>query len=294
MSGKHVTVYIPTRNRRRLLQRAVRSVLEQSYADIELIVIDDASEDDTGPFLGDLQSAGKLSYARTEYPVGAAAARNMAIAMATGHYITGLDDDDEFATDRVARLVRRFEGGRYSCVASSTIEHSDLGLIPRTVGRGLITMERLLHNNWLGNQVLTLTERLRAISGFDASLPAFQDYDAWVRIVAEFGPAWKSADLDYYWYTSHEMARISHDRAARLRALAQFCDKHSHMFTRSHWQSMRLIRTRLAEEPYGVREFLALCNRHNFPSAITLFAERNAPGVKRAFNRLRARRLARL
>lgn len=295
MSGKRVTVYIPTRNRRALLQRAIGSVLDQSYdGGIDLIVIDDASEDDTPQVLAELQTAGKLRYVRTESAVGAPAARNMAIAMADGHYITGLDDDDEFTAQRVARLVSWFESGRFSCVASSVIEHSDLGLIPRTLHCGLITIDSLLHHNWLGNQVLTLTERLRAISGFDTSMPAFQDYDAWVRLVGRFGPAWKTADLDYYWYTSHQMARISHDRSARLIALEKFCDKHSHMFTASHWQSVRLRRVRLAKEPYGVREFLALCNRHNYPSAVTLLAERRAPTLKHMFNKLRAKRRARL
>ncbi|MFD2837427.1 glycosyltransferase family 2 protein [Azotobacter vinelandii] len=107
-----VSVYIPTRNRLEKLERALRSVLGQTYANHEILVCDDASTDGTFERISRLaRSERKIRYLRNPAPRGACSARNLGIFAARGEFITGLDDDDEFtprpARDPARRLGRR-------------------------------------------------------------------------------------------------------------------------------------------------------------------------------------------
>lgn len=90
-----ISIYIPTHNRRKLLERAVKSVQQQTYLNIELIIVDDGSSDSTWDYLNDIANK-NIRIFKHEQPLGACAARNLAIKHAKGKFITGLDDDDEF------------------------------------------------------------------------------------------------------------------------------------------------------------------------------------------------------
>lgn len=90
-----VSVYIPTRNRSKLLHRAVHSVLEQSYDNFEVIIVDDGSTDETYTIAKELENQNKnIIVLRNEIARGACVSRNLAISHSKGEYITGLDDDD--------------------------------------------------------------------------------------------------------------------------------------------------------------------------------------------------------
>src|SRR5512143_3860267 len=96
-----VSVYLPTRNRAASLRRAIESVLAQTYADFELIVVDDGSSDGTREVLESVQrSDARVRAIHHSVSRGAPASRNAAIAAAHGEWLTGLDDDDEFLPRR--------------------------------------------------------------------------------------------------------------------------------------------------------------------------------------------------
>ena len=95
-----VSVVIPTRNRSQLLQRAIESVLRQTYDYLEILVIDDASDDDTERVIAAFGDT-RIRYMRHTGGGGAAAARNVGIRAATGSVIGFLDDDDEWEPARV-------------------------------------------------------------------------------------------------------------------------------------------------------------------------------------------------
>ena len=101
-----VTIYLPTKNRVNLLRRAVDSVLSQTYANIELIVIDDGSSDETSALLSSIRAGdARLKIITNSVSVGSNASRNSAIQAATGDFITGLDDDDAFEPYRIEKFV---------------------------------------------------------------------------------------------------------------------------------------------------------------------------------------------
>lgn len=123
-----VSIYISTYNRVNKLKRAIFSVLNQDYTNIEIIVCDDASNDGTEEFMNDLvKFDNRVLYIRNTSNLGACATRNNAINVATGKFITGLDDDDEFMADRVSVFVKYWDDN-YAFICSDFIEKFDNGL----------------------------------------------------------------------------------------------------------------------------------------------------------------------
>ncbi len=279
-SNDLVTVYIATHNRIDLLLRAVDSVLAQTYPHIELIVADDGSSDDTHQALMPYIESGKLLYVKNDTPKGACVARNLAITMAKGTYITGLDDDDVITPNRVEHLLSEYLQGDYSCIAGSITERTPQGNIIRRSGVGKITLEDLLHHNLLGNQILTRTANLRAIGGFDPDMPAFQDYDTWVRLVAKFGVAYKSKEPSYIWFTDHTYGRISESSTRRIKAFELFYKKHRHLMTERHKASLEILRRKLADEPFGLFDFVKYTNKANIKYSLSLFINQNIKPIK--------------
>lgn len=100
MIDELISIYIPTHNRIELLKKAINSVLEQTYTNWELIVVNDASTDNTEEYLKKISSSdSRIRYFTNETPKGACYSRNIAIKNSSGKYITGLDDDDVFTKD---------------------------------------------------------------------------------------------------------------------------------------------------------------------------------------------------
>jgi GT2 family glycosyltransferase len=98
-----VSVVIPTYNRCDYLQQAIKSVLAQSYRNIEVIVVDDGSNDETEKTVGNLLDP-RLQYLYQEN-AGRSIARNRGMAVAKGIYLAFVDDDDLFLSHKLARQV---------------------------------------------------------------------------------------------------------------------------------------------------------------------------------------------
>lgn len=114
MNNALISVYIPTHNRSEMLKRAVFSVIKQTYKNVEIIICDDGSSDNTEQVVIALQEKYKnIRYLKNDTPKGACAARNLGIFEAKGEYITGLDDDDEFSDNRLEELLNFFLFGQW-------------------------------------------------------------------------------------------------------------------------------------------------------------------------------------
>ena len=110
-----VSVIIPTYNRAHVLPRAIESVLKQTYTELELIVVDDASTDDTAAVMTAITDP-RVRYVRKEHG-GAAAARNRGIAEAKGEFIAFQDSDDVWHSDKLEKqlpICKRSGQTRYS------------------------------------------------------------------------------------------------------------------------------------------------------------------------------------
>jgi glycosyltransferase involved in cell wall biosynthesis len=99
-----ISVVLPTNNRAHLLGRAIHSVLAQTYRNLELLVVDDASTDDTAAVVTSISDR-RLRYLRHDQNRGAAAARNLGIRESRGNLVAFQDDDDEWMVGKLERQV---------------------------------------------------------------------------------------------------------------------------------------------------------------------------------------------
>lgn len=181
-----VSVIIPTRNRRRLLELAVASVLGQAWARLEVIVVDDASTDDTATFLSDLAGRDhRVRGIRLDAAGGGAAARNAGILAARGAYVAFLDDDDVWLPEKLARQVAALQATPEAVAVSCSfyIESASAAPVVKTLHAPADAQE-IICSNHLGGASMCLARRrvLLDIGGFDAALRSSQDWDLWIRL----------------------------------------------------------------------------------------------------------------
>ena len=227
-----VSVYIPTRNRRVLVERAIRSVLEQDHAELEVLVVDDASTDDTRSFLAAMAASDpRLVAFSNDRPMGAPAARNRAISAAKGEFITGLDDDDYFEPTRLRRFVtawKEFEsqGKKPSCLYAQSVSMRGGRPIWVSIRPNSVESADLFTQNVIGNQVFAPRERFIGAGLFDEQLPAWQDLDLFIRILQKYGTAYLVPVSTYFFDDGDRDDRIS-SKGDRIRvAKARIAAKH--------------------------------------------------------------------
>lgn len=218
-----VTVYIPTYNRVDLLKRAVESVLQQTYKNLEVIIVDDCSTDGTHAYLFEISKKDKrVHYFIKENNSGACTSRNIAINNAHGEFITGLDDDDYFLENRIELFVEnRSKGILFSPIFIKT----KYGVNLRKVKHDMVSYSDLKKGNIVGNQIFIKTEYLKDIGGFDVRLKSWQDYDLWFRLLKKSHTFFNIFVPSYVMDMSHEKKRITTSSNAYC-GYNQFITKH--------------------------------------------------------------------
>ena len=221
-----VSVIIPTHNRVGLLPRAIDSVLNQSYQELECIVVDDASTDDSEIVIAQFDDD-RLVYLQHENSRGASAARNTGIAHAQGELIAFLDDDDEWLPDKLEKQVSLLEAaptqvGMVYCWFDY-YDGEDVVESRHPQLRGDI-FERTLSSQPIGNASTLLVRRsvIDHVGNFDEALPRGNDGDFIRRVVREYWVDYVPEVLVRV-YIRHGHRRISQDdeRGIRERIIAK-------------------------------------------------------------------------
>jgi glycosyltransferase involved in cell wall biosynthesis len=183
-----VSVIIPTYNRADSVMRAVDSVLQQTYRDFELIVVDDGSTDDTAKRLED--DPDRLTLTVQEH-AGVSAARNNGLRLAEGQLIAFLDSDDYWLPEKLAVQVCFFDEHPETMICQT-----EETWVRR--GRRVNPMHKHLKPSgdvfWRSldlclispSAVMLRKELLNQVGMFDETLPACEDYDLWLRISAHY------------------------------------------------------------------------------------------------------------
>jgi GT2 family glycosyltransferase len=201
-----VSVVIPTYNRQRLVQDTIDSVLRQTFKDLELIVIDDGSTDDTRRVLHDRYGT-RIRYIYQENQ-GESAARNHGITLAEGEYVGFVDSDDLWHPDKLKSQVELLEANpRIGLVSTQAYWINYQGLRLRKPPEGLgrqtdtISWAELVLDNVIaggGSSVLIRKECLERAGGFDQSIRFGEEWDLWIRIAHDDGIHQIPMPLVYY------------------------------------------------------------------------------------------------
>jgi glycosyltransferase involved in cell wall biosynthesis len=187
-----VSVVIPTRNRCPLLEQAVSSVLAQAGVRLELIVVDDGSDDGTAEWLGTVEDD-RLRTIRLEESGERCHARNMGLEAAEGRFILFLDDDDLLPASALAAHLRALQAHPSALASVGGCRlFSDAGQ-ERTVR---IARRLRVRHVWedilfgwtpISGQFLLQTDVVRSSGGWDGAFIPAEDHDLWLRI-ADRGP----------------------------------------------------------------------------------------------------------
>ena len=207
-----VSVVMPAYNARPFIEEAIRSVLNQDYPNIELVVVDDGSRDGTPEAAEQFDVRVKVLRQRN---AGPAAARNRGIAAAGGDFIAFLDADDVWFPGKVSMQVQYLQG------------HPDVGVVfggflrwypqpdgsflaaPAPVNLGSPLKLVPGHSGWIYKDILLdsviciITAMVRRsviekVGTFDESLRTGEDYDFWLRVSRQFRAAEFDRTLAYY------------------------------------------------------------------------------------------------
>lgn len=182
-----VSVIIPTRNRRELLLRTLRTALRQDVSDLEVIVVDNGSEDGTSAALRRVGDE-RLRLVRHE-PLGVSGARNRGLEAARGRWVAFLDDDDLWSPRKLGRqlaAIRAFPGAGWSAVGAVTVTSTwqVVGRVRHPPTSGQVRRLALASNPIPGggSGVLADAQLVRQLGGFDPLLGMLADWDLWIRL----------------------------------------------------------------------------------------------------------------
>lgn len=185
-----ISVVIPVYNGEKTIKETIESVLKQTFCDWELIVINDGSRDRT---LEIIQSISEPRLKVFTYPnAGLSASRNRGISLARGEYISFLDADDLWTTDKLEAQLQALQNNPKAAVAyswSSCIDESGNTFRPggNLTYTGDVYLYLLLINfveN--GSNVLIRTQALKEVGNFDETLTSCEDWDMWLRLAAKY------------------------------------------------------------------------------------------------------------
>lgn len=185
-----VSVVIPAYNYARYLPEAIQSVLNQTYSDFELLVVDDGSTDETPSVLAAIQDP-RMRVIRQKN-AGLSAARNTGIINAAMPFVGFLDADDRWSPDFLASVMARFEelGGEFAAVATATNRIDANGILMPPPKRNLAKSGELsvrdfiTRNRPLSSSVVIRRSVFDQTGLFDCSLRSSEDRDMWIRITA--------------------------------------------------------------------------------------------------------------
>lgn len=185
-----ISVIIATYNRAAYLPFAVDSILNQTYRNLELIIVDDGSADNTQEVLAHLQSDPRVRSIR-QRNAGQGAATNRGISLARGDYIAFLDDDDAWIPQKLELQVSAMEADKDAAVIYSPLSYIDqtgnpLGAPEMPLYSGSITNQLFISNFIPYGSVLAERKCFEEMGLFNPALVTGLDYDLWLRFSTRY------------------------------------------------------------------------------------------------------------
>ncbi|MDB6452838.1 glycosyltransferase family 2 protein [Falsirhodobacter sp. 20TX0035] len=239
MTPPRVSVILPAFNRATTVAEAVRSVLDQDFSEIEVIVVDDASTDGTWDTVAAINDP-RLSLIANTAGKGASSARNHGVAHARAPWIAFQDSDDLWLPGKLSAQMRRLEGSdfvaSYCGMLVKADAHPGTPVTARIPDRSLSPLHghilpSLVRGSCLSTQLLVLRRDVfDRVGGFDETLPALEDWELMLRIAAEGPVDFVDADLVIQRMSPNSMTRSHPNRLVAqemiLKRHAALIDRH--------------------------------------------------------------------
>ncbi len=237
-----VSVVLPTFNRASTVLGAVESVFRQTFSDIEVIVVDDGSQDGTADVLSRIDDP-RLRVEVLTRNVGAGGARNVGIGLARAPWVAFQDSDDEWLPSKLERQMAQLANAGPSYVASYCGMAVVGGLDGPNTGRmnlryvpdaGLTGLDGdilsvILRESFVSTQTLVARrDALMQVGGFDPNLPALEDWELVLRLAQQGLFAFVDDPLVMQRFSPNSITRSN---AKRAQAHRQIVEKHFELFS---------------------------------------------------------------
>lgn len=185
-----VSVIIPVYNRENTIVRAIDSVLTQTYKNVEIIVVDDCSSDNTRQIIQETYKHNpKVLYHCLSANSGACVARNKGVQIANGEFVAFLDSDDAFLPDKIKRQVEFIREQNADLCATDYIRYRKDGseeFVLTKPGNSEEIYNELLYCNFITTGTLLGYKKCFIDISFDESLPRYQDWDLVLRLCQKY------------------------------------------------------------------------------------------------------------
>jgi len=216
-----ISIIIPTYNRANLLPRAIKSVLNQTFKNFELIIVDDGSIDNTEQVVRNFQKEDtRIRYIWQENSGAPAKPKNTGIKNAKGKFIAFLDSDDEWLVEKLGEQIELFEKSNSSNLGfvgcnAVIIDKKNKKEWGYKIPRCNNVFRELLINNFIftSSSVVVKKEVFNKIGFFDENIKVGEDWDMWMRIAREYDFDFVSEPLfKYYLHNSNITNTLSFER----------------------------------------------------------------------------------
>ena len=184
-----VSVIIPTYNREKTIKRSIESVLKQKYEDIEVIVVDDCSVDNTCKVIESIDD-NRLRYIKLEKNSGACKARNVGIENARGEYIAFQDSDDVWRENKLTvqlDIMKKVNADIVICnYQQVNLRTGKKKQCITQVSDGFVQYETLLKKNIASTQCMLIKSECLKTIRFDENLRKVQDWDLILNLIKKY------------------------------------------------------------------------------------------------------------
>ena len=206
---KLVSIVMPSFNMASYIAESIRSVLNQTYTNWELIIVDDCSTDNTAEIVSSFNDS-RIRYFKNEKNSGAAISRNLAFREARGEYVAFLDSDDLWREDKLEKQIHFMESNNYSFTYTNYERIDDNGnrIGVFCTGPKIVTKTKMYRYCYLG--CLTVMYKRKDFLDLQISdIKKNNDYAIWLRICKTFDCYLLEENLGYYRVRKKS---ISHDK----------------------------------------------------------------------------------
>lgn len=184
-----VSIIIPVYNRATIIGRTIDNILQQTYRDIEIIIVDDGSTDNIDGVMSKIKDD-RVRFIKSKQNKGACHARNMGVAAARGEYIAFQDSDDLWNNEKISHQLDYLTStGADICICRmdqiyENGEHKDFH--GKSFNQAAITLENELGKNFISTQLIFGRKPCFTEETFDEKFPRFQDWDLGIRLVKRY------------------------------------------------------------------------------------------------------------
>lgn len=275
-----VTVVITTCKREpSIIERAISSVVEQTYKEWELVIVDDSPHDwklrnEVKETVKSFSKDHRVKYFENESNYGACYSRNIGLKKANGDYIAYLDDDDEWLPDKLEKQVEAMKKASdevalvYGPYYEENEETKERKNIDVPLLSGFLYEELMRQGNFFGGMSMPLmrTRCVIDVGGFDELMPAVQDMDLWLRIAMKYPVTSIPEPLTiYHVYAGEKISNNPQKKIAGLKRLNEKNKEYLEKDKRVHWRKNMvlipyLLKANEQQEAFQLwREAVVLC-----------------------------------